>query len=251
MTNTNNKSTIQTLRVATVVLAAYMQVWAARLAKPVVPGTTNCLLSDPDKMPGKSYGLPAHLSCPREFGTICKNCYASKGCYCWKGPKAAQMARFKWTIECMRTDAGMDLWVATMVQALVKETYFRIHDSGDFFNVRYAMAWLRVCKALPATKFWAPTRAWQGGKSGLLPVFDPLMNVLRQMAALPNVTLRPSALDFGDLPPVVPGLHAGSTADNSSDSVYQCPAKALYDGHCGPCRHCWDNKSESVNYPKH
>jgi hypothetical protein len=152
----------------------------------------------------------------------------------------------------MRTDDGMLLWVKTMIAALVGETYFRIHDSGDFFNPRYAKAWLLVCKALPATKFWAPTRAWQGGVMGLLPVYDPLLNVLRELAALPNVTVRPSALDFGDLPPVVSGLHAGSTADMSDASkAYQCPAKAKYDGHCGPCRHCWDNKTESVNYPKH
>lgn len=53
----------------------------------------------------------------------------------------------------MRTDAGMDLWVAVMVQAMLKEEYFRIHDSGVFFNVRYVRAWIRVCRALPATKF--------------------------------------------------------------------------------------------------
>jgi hypothetical protein len=152
----------------------------------------------------------------------------------------------------MRTDDGMALWVSVMVAALVKEEYFRIHDSGDFFNTRYAKAWVMVCKALPATKFWAPTRAWQGGVMGALPVYDPLLNALRELAALPNVTVRPSALNFGDLPPVVAGLHAGSTADlDDSAEVYQCPAKALYDGHCGPCRACWENKSVSVNYPKH
>jgi hypothetical protein len=152
----------------------------------------------------------------------------------------------------MRTDEGMQVWVSVMVQALLNETYFRIHDSGDFFNARYAKAWVLVCKALPATRFWAPTRAWQGGVMGALPVFDPLLNTLRELAALPNVTVRPSALDFGDLPPVVAGLHAGSTADMSDASkAYQCPAKRLYDGHCGPCRTCWNDKTVPVNYPKH
>jgi hypothetical protein len=152
----------------------------------------------------------------------------------------------------MRTDAGMALWVSVMVQAIVNEEYFRIHDSGDFFNPRYVKAWIMVCKALPATKFWAPTRAWQGGVSGLLPVYDPLLNALRELAALPNITVRPSALDFGDYAPVVAGLHAGSSADNPDVfRAYQCPAKEKYEGHCGPCRHCWDNKSVPVNYPKH
>jgi hypothetical protein len=249
---TNTQQTLRQFQVAMFVLAAYLQVWSNKLAKAFVPGTTVSLLSNPSKMPGKAFGLPAHRACPRKKGTICDSCYASKGCYSWKGPKHAQQVRFEWTRDCMKTDAGMLLWVSVMIQALVGETYFRIHDSGDFFNPRYAKAWVMVCKALPATKFWAPTRAWQGGVMGPLPVFDPLLNTLRELAALPNVTVRPSALDFGDLAPVVPGLHAGSTAGMSDASkAYQCPAKAKYDGHCGPCRHCWDNKSVPVNYPKH
>jgi hypothetical protein len=246
------QTTIQAVQSALIVLAAYLQIWVSKLAKAVVPGTTVSLLSNPSKMPGKAFGLPAHKACPRAKGSICDSCYAAKGCYSWKSSKHAQQVRFEWTRDCMRTDEGVALWVATMVQALVGETYFRIHDSGDFFNPRYAKAWLQVCKALPATKFWAPTRAWQGGVMGPLPVFDPLLNTLRELAALPNVTVRPSALDFGDLAPVVSGLHAGSTADMSDESkAYQCPAKRLYDGHCGPCRTCWDAKSVAVNYPKH
>jgi hypothetical protein len=213
MTNKNGSSTVQSVRIAVVVLAAYLNVWATKLAKMVVPGTNNALLSNPSKMPGLAFGLPAHRACPRQKGTICKSCYASKGCYAWCSSRRAQEARFNWTRDCMRTDAGMWVWVSVMVQAIVNQEYFRIHDSGDFFNPRYARAWYEVCKALPATKFWAPTRAWQGGVSGPLPVFDPLLNVLRQLAALPNVTVRPSALDFGDLPPVVAGLHAGSSAN--------------------------------------
>ncbi len=249
---TTNQSTLQSAKTAIIVITAYLTIWANRLAKSVVPGTTVSLLSNPSKMPGLAFGLPAHKACPRKKGTICDSCYAHKGCYSWKSAKHAQQTRFAWTRDCMRTDEGMMLWVSVMVQAIMKEEYFRIHDSGDFFNVRYARAWVMVCRALPATKFWAPTRAWQGGVMGLLPVYDPLLNALRELAALPNVTVRPSALDFGDLPPVVQGLHAGSTADMSDASkAYQCPAKAKYDGHCGPCRHCWDNKTTPVNYPKH
>jgi hypothetical protein len=199
-------------------------------------------------MPGKSFGLPAHRACPREAGDICKSCYASKGCYCWKGPKAAQYARFEWTRDCMKSEEGMWQWVSVMTAAIVGDEYFRIHDSGDFFNPRYARAWFEVAKALPGTKFWAPTRAWQGGKSGLLPVYDPLLETLRKLAALPNVTVRPSALNFGDSAPVVAGLSAGSTADCAA--AFQCPS-AQYDNTCGPCRHCWDEPSADVSYRKH
>src|SRR5260370_39685844 len=87
----------------------------------------------------------------------------------------------------------------------------------------YAESWLEVCRRLSTVRFWIPTRAWQQ-PSGLLPVFDPLLAVLRKLAALPNVTVRPSALNFGDLPPVVAGLHAGSTAEYSDIArEKECP----------------------------
>jgi hypothetical protein len=75
-----------------------------------------------------------------------------------------------------------------MTAAIMGQEYFRIHDSGDFFNVAYVKAWIQVCRALPATKFWAPTRAWQSGNvNNPLPVFDPLLNALHELASLPNV----------------------------------------------------------------
>jgi hypothetical protein len=126
-------------------------------------------------------------------------------------------------------------------------SYFRVHDSGDMFNVAYAECWLAVCLALPDVRFWIPTRSWQQ-PSGPLPVFDPLLNTLRKLATLPNVTVRPSALNFGDSAPVVAGLHAGGTADCSQ--AHQCPAP-LQGGNCGDCRTCWDAKETAVSYSKH
>jgi hypothetical protein len=113
----------------------------------------------------------------------------------------------------MRSEAGRAQWVADMVAGIRQWgcAYFRVHDSGDMFSVAYAECWHAVCVALPGIRFWIPTRSWQQLKSAL-PVFDPLLNTLRKLAALANVTVRPCALDFGDLAPVIAGLHAGSTA---------------------------------------
>jgi len=218
---------------------------------PVVPGYESCLLSEPSKMPGPSWSLPAHESCPRACGTVCADCYAEKGSYQFASTVSAQGVRFAWTRECLRTPAGQDLWVRTMVLAILRYEYFRVHDSGDMFNPTYARMWLRVCRALPGTKFWIPTKSWQQ-PGGVLPMYDPLLGVLRELARLDNVTVRPSALNFGDRPPVVPGLHAGASAGmDDMFRAYQCPAKAKYDGNCGPCRHCWDVKDCPVNYPHH
>jgi hypothetical protein len=118
------------------------------------------------------------------------------------------------------------------------------------FNVAYADCWHAVCAALPGVRFWIPTRSWQQPKSAL-PVFDPLLNTLRKLATLPNVTVRPSALDFGDSAPVIAGLHAGSTAAVTDGRLAtQCPAPQQ-GGNCGDCRTCWDAKDTAVSYSRH
>lgn len=224
----------------------------SRVAKIFVPGTTNALLTQTSKMPGPSWSLPAGESCPRRCGTICEHCYAEKGCYVWQVVQDAQWARFNWTRACMKTAEGRALWVSTMVNAIraVGCDYFRVHDSGDMFSPAYADCWLAVCSAMPEVKFWIPTRSWQQ-PSGILPVFDPIMNTLRRMAKLPNVTVRPSALNFGDYAPKVAGLHAGSTAAMPDMfRARQCPAY-LQDGHCLDCRTCWDDKTAPVSYNAH
>jgi hypothetical protein len=222
---------------------------AATKRNATVPGTTVRLLTQTTKMPGPSWSLPAHKACPRANGTICDSCYASKGCYRYSSTQNAQDARFKWTVESMRTAAGRVQWIAAIVAGISQSgcSYFRVHDSGDMFSVAYAQCWQAVCRAMPQVRFWIPTRCWQQPKSPL-PVMDPLLNTLRELATLHNVTVRPSALDFGDAAPVIAGLHAGSTADGRC--ARQCPAPEQ-GGNCGDCRLCWDAKDTPVSYRKH
>jgi hypothetical protein len=214
-----------------------------------VPGSTVRLLSQTSKMPGPSWSLPARRACPRANGTICDGCYAAKGTYRFRSTQNAQATRFAWTVEAMRTAPGRAQWIAAMVAGISQSgcDYFRVHDSGDMFNAAYAQCWHAICQALPEVRFWVPTRSWQQPTSPL-PVFDPLLNTLRRLAALPNVTVRPSALNFGDAAPVVGGLHAGSTADGQC--AQQCPAPDQ-GGNCGACRVCWDSKDMPVSYCKH
>lgn len=222
-----------------------------------VPGTSVRLLTQTTKMPGPSWSLPAHRACPRANGTICDSCYASKGCYQYPSTRKAQDVRFHWTVESMRTSEGLLSWVETMVAAIAETgcSHFRVHDSGDMFNARYAGAWLEICIRLPHVKFWIPTRAWQIPAGGPFPMFDmtvdPVMTVLRKLARLPNVTVRPSALNFGDHAPRVDGLHAGSTAAMPDVfRAFQCVAPKQ-GGQCGDCRTCWEAKGTPVSYCKH
>lgn len=215
-----------------------------------VPDTTVALLTHTSKMPGPSWGIPAHQSCHRANGDICAGCYAGKGCYIWPTTRNAQRVRFHWTRESMKSPESREKWIQTMVDGIRGLEYFRVHDSGDMFSPAYAESWFEVISRLPETKFWIPTRTWQQ-PSGPLPVYDPLLAIMRRIAALPNATVRPSALDFQDYAPNVTGLHAGTSADQPDIMrARNCPAKSQ-GGHCGDCRTCWNDKDIAVNYPRH
>jgi hypothetical protein len=209
-------------------------------------------------MPGKAWGMTARKACFRLNGDICGGCYADKGAYVWANVRNAYDTRFEWAMQCMKTKEGRDEFVRVMTKSIMrlKEPYFRVHDSGDFLSAQYAECWYRIAQNVPDKRFWFPTRVWQrpaaqnaGTMFVVLGQTDPLLAAVRKLATLPNVTVRPSALNVGDAAPVVEGLHAGSSVDYSG-AVHNCVAPQQK-GECGSCRHCWDNKDVPVDYAKH
>lgn len=215
--------------------------------RPAVPGTPIALLTNTSKMPSMSWSLPAHQACPAKVvavGSICGSCYAAKGAYKWNSTMKAQRARFEWVVACMRSEAGMEEFVNVMVAAIGtrRAKYFRVHDSGDLFNPNYCRAWARIARALPGIKFWIPTRVWR--------FLDrpAWRDVILELAGLDNVTMRPSALYFDDVAPIIDGMAAGTTATASAG--YTCPAPKQGNS-CGDCRVCWDRPDVAVSYHRH
>lgn len=209
----------------------------------LVPGTSVQLLSRPTKMPGMSWSLPAGRSCPFMVighNSICGVCYAMKGRYTSQAVMEAQAARFAWVHECLKTPDGTRDFIDTMVEAIggAGYRYMRVHDSGDLFSPAYTRAWAAICAALPRIHFWFPTRSWRA----------PWVDVIRdELAVLPNVAVRPSALHFNARPPEVEGLAAGTTARAQG---FTCPAP--FQGNaCRRCRTCWDKPAVEVSYHAH
>ena len=175
------------------------------------------VLSEPQKMPCPTFSIPARKACPfAVFGenAICSDCYACKGRYQMPNVIAPRMARFAWVCESLKTQNGRADLVRRIVEAIkaTNTKYFRGHDSGDVFNPQYVQVWVDICSQLPDVRFWFPTRAWQDGTG------KPnrrMLTALRELATLPNVVVRPSALYFGDCAPRVHGLSAGSTASHA------------------------------------
>jgi len=219
-------------------------------------------LTNTSSMPCRSWSLPAERSCPASKlsvtklgdNAVCNSCYALKGFYRMANVKGAQSERFDWLQDSLIADGGrefIEVMTSLILQDVAErgEPIFRVHDSGDLFNAVYVKAWAIICEGLPDVQFWFPTR------SHVLPALLPHIQAL---AALSNVTVRPSALQFDAPPPVVSGLAAGTTVIrslpvlDSLQGVSLCPKTDPRDGRtaCDDCRQCWEG-SMSVAYLEH
>jgi Gene product 88 len=220
-------------------------------------------LSAPGKMPSYGWSLPAGKACPASKKTIadhgenavCGGCYAKTGNYRFPNVAKALDDRMRFVMDSLKADNGATFVTAmvAMVRKAVAVTgpYFRIHDSGDFFHPAYVDAWKRIAEALPDVRFWAPTREY------LRPYMMPS---LVAFAALPNVTVRPSAAAIDEPAPVIPGLSAGSSVRSSrtlptlqaSGAENVCPATTTGNPSCDAhgCRKCWDDAAP-VAYALH
>jgi hypothetical protein len=191
-----------------------------------------------------SWSLPAGRAgaCPAEHrapGSICESCYAQQGNYLFRNVRDAQAARFAY-LKANPRDCLTTIGDFLNDNAI---THFRVHDSGDFHSLQMIELWTRLVAACPHTLFWFPTRTY---------LFPNWLPALRTLHRQPNACVRPSALSFGDEPPVVPGLGHGTVSiHHQVPGIHTCP-KSLLGGSCSDhsCRTCWDD-TDYVNYLPH
>jgi len=194
-------------------------------------------LSNPSKMPGRAYGIPAE-ECPlgailrKKDNSVCSICYAHKGMYVFPVVKNAQRKRLE---SIARSD-----WTEKMTELirLSKTEYFRWHDSGDLQNAEHLSKIVAIANNLPGVKFWLPTKER-----------DLVTKFFRNRSVPNNLTIRVSApMLRQEAPKRLPGRFVASTVDSSTG--YACPARTQKN-ECGDCRACWDKNVKSVDYPSH
>ena len=107
-------------------------------------------LSKTAKLGTLSWSLQAIETCPGSVGSdgqlvpACSGCYATTGCYNFKGTKAVRSDN--------KQDAKRAGWAADMVAALKKQKHFRWFDSGDMYSLELAEKIYHVMKHTPSTK---------------------------------------------------------------------------------------------------
>lgn len=188
----------------------------------------------------RSWSLQALDTCPGSIaspGTLvdaCKGCYATTGNYRFANVKAPRIHN--------QTDWQRLEWVDDMVNELNKDRYFRWFDSGDMYTLGLAEKMLEVMKRTPWVKHWLPTRMHKFPKFAL---------VLREMAALPNVSVRFSSDSVtGEYKKGLHGSVIIPTPQDVKKGMSLCEAYS-HAGKCNGCRACYDKKVKVIAYPAH
>ena len=196
-------------------------------------------LSNPSKMPGHGYALPASRcrigSLLQLFPkSVCFHCYALRGRYLFPVVKAAMEKRF--------SSLSDPRWAESVSTLIYRsgDRYFRWHDSGDLKDLEHLRNIVRVCLNLPRVKFWLPTREYQ------------TVETYRRMGGQipPNLCIRYSAHLVDGPPPLHYGLPTSTVFSAEAPIAskgHACPAPTQ-NMKCGNCRACWDPAVKLVSY---
>ena len=105
-----------------------------------------------------NFSIPAYKSldgkvtCP--FAKDCvKYCYAQRGNYRFSNVKKGQQKRY----ELTKTDNFVPIMNANIM--LERPTHVRIHDSGDFYSIKYLNKWIQIARDNKDVIFYAYTKS--------------------------------------------------------------------------------------------
>lgn len=200
-------------------------------------------LSNPGKMPGFGYSLPA-VRCRtgsklrKVKGSVCARCYARKGRYTFANVVSCLERRFD------ALTADLDTWTADM-STLIRlkyrnrtgiDRYFRWHDSGDLQSVAHLSAICRIARENPDIRFWAPTK-----ESRIV------IRLMMDERIPENLTIRISNPLVGQCRMNRAGLPFSTV---ESGFGFRCPA-TNQDDKCLDCRECWNPDTLIIDYPGH
>lgn len=215
-------------------------------------------LSTPSKMPWYGWSTSAYdcitgSKLRKVEGSVCEDCYACKGQYCFKTTRIAHDRR----MNCLADPRFVEAFILVLTKlhergrktytvngVEVKENRFRWHDSGDLQSVQHLQMIVDIAKGTPQITHWLPTRE-----------FGMVSEWIKQNGEFPaNLVVRMSAPMKGQTFNHQPMGLAFSTVGLSEEmmllsDIKQCNARET-DNKCGDCTQCW-NKNNNINYPLH
>ena len=101
-----------------------------------------------------TFSIPSGVTCPNSTKLCRKYCYAKKAEKSWPNVLKSRHRNFQETMQ--------ENFTREMIKQIksLKTKYFRIHESGDFYNQEYLDKWFKICKKLKNITFLAYTNRW-------------------------------------------------------------------------------------------
>ena len=196
-------------------------------------------LSQPSKMPGFAYGLPAKdcitgKKLVKIENSVCSKCYALRGHYRYSNVQKAHARRL--------LAIQNENWTNAMAYLLnVKSaSFFRWHDSGDLQSLQHLEKIVNVCRLTPNTKHWLPTREY-----GIVASY-----VAKHGDFPSNLCVRLSAFKFEFPAPSGLAKRLNVQTSTVSKTSFTCPA-SKQENNCGLCRACWNTNETNICYKRH
>ena len=202
-------------------------------------------LSNPSKMPGKGYSLPANKcntgralrACP---GSVCSICYGCKGRYLFNNVEEALNKRVR-SITCSEWEDAMAFLINRE-----KVPWFRWHDSGDLQSFEHLLRIINVCEKCPGVRFRLPTKE-----------HSLIFKYIFEKGNFPtNLTVRLSPFFINeDMSDRLRHLPVSFSMVYDKDwhapaGAIKCPA-TISRKICGDCRVCWNSDNRLVAYKVH
>ena len=106
------------------------------------------------RMDFPTFSLPSHITCPKSTPDCRKFCYAAKAERMYANVRESRKNNLEETMK--------DTFEKDMIELILdsKAEFFRIHESGEFYNQNYLDKWLRICSFLEGTTFLVYTTRW-------------------------------------------------------------------------------------------
>jgi hypothetical protein len=183
-----------------------------------------------------SFSISAIDSCPGATTWCAKACYAVKVERIYKCAEKSYAENF----EVAKSPEFFTLMDAEIKKLIAKNiNTFRLHVSGDFFDVRYIYNWIKLAKANPSMTFFGYTHSWS-----VLSLL-PHIGIFR---ALPNVVLFASVDEstVGKPPKGWRVAYAGDPKLNTHPKMINCLEQAGKIKDCAACKICF-NPISTVN----
>ena len=181
-----------------------------------------------------TFSLPSKITCPGKSDWCVNHCYADR----FERMRPNIRRAYERNLAICQYPVLLVNFILNRLT--VSFPWFRIHPSGDFFDVGYINAWTEIVAARPNIQFWSYTRSW---------AVDELRAPLEQLKALPNMHLYGSTDPSMPLPP--DGWPVAFIEHDERATGTPCQYRFGNAASCLECGYCLQKDNHNVIFKQH